>query len=527
MRPLKLYTKTILIVSSVIVVVFATSAYFYNSATLFLTRAQQQRRAELLATLMAEVIEIDQPNSNIASLRKAVLQFKQTHKDVVEIHIYGVTSTGLREVISVPPGNRELAANIYPFIHEQRTYSEIDDRQKPLITIRAASLIRQSRGEIGVASIDLQFDESIGLIHDLRLLTFTLLGTTVGIITLLIYLLFRNIVYKPLSHLFIAMERVKAGDLSAVSLVVEHDEIGQLALGFNEMVAKLRKMSDKQKAYEQELEVRVRKATLDLADRNEQLETTNRQLYEIQRQLTQLERLATAGQLAAQFAHEVGTPLNLISGHVQLLSTKLTDEKSRQRLSIIADQIERIERIVRHMLNATRRPKPEFRALQINQLLQKIFEITQPTLISHNVELIFNPNKDLPMVQGDAEQLQQVLLNIINNSLDALLQGGTLKFTTDFREGFILIFCEDTGVGIPENIISRIFDPLFTSKAPGRGTGIGLALVRQILQEHNGSIDVESRIDIGTKFTLSLPIANSPSTESIISQDIHNQGVNL
>src|SRR5205823_11254008 len=158
-------------------------------------------------------------------------------------------------------------------------------------------------------------------------------------------------------------------EFNALSPIQAQDEIGRLSFGFNKMVTRLKEMSEKQKAYEQHLEERVLDATTEIAERNDQLEEANRQLFEIQRQLTKFERLAAAGQLAAQFAHEVGTPLNLISGHVQLLAVRIKDPKTRERLDLIASQIARIERIVRNMLDATRRPRPELQPTDINALL--------------------------------------------------------------------------------------------------------------------------------------------------------------
>src|SRR5262249_15336918 len=153
-----------------------------------------------------------------------------------------------------------------------------------------------------------------------------------------------------------------------------------------------------------------------------------------------------------------------------------------------------IERIVRHMLDSTRRPKAEMRPLNINALLQKIFEVSQPTLASCNVALITDLSPDLPPMEGDAEQLQQVFLNLIDNSIDAMPAGGELHYTTSAIGDFITIECEDNGTGIPDEIKEHVFDPLFTTKERGQGTGLGLSVVRQIIEEHKGQIEFESRV---------------------------------
>jgi signal transduction histidine kinase len=209
--------------------------------------------------------------------------------------------------------------------------------------------------------------------------------------------------------------------------------------------------------------------------------------------------------MAAQFAHEVGTPLNLISGHVQLLAARTGDQKTRERLDLIISQIARIERIVRGMLDATRRPQPQFETMDLSALLQRIFEITAPTLAAHHVELIARFDDGIPMIRGDGEQLQQVFINLINNSLDAMPFGGQLFFTASANNGRVEISCRDTGEGIEDEIKPLIFDPLFTTKLRGRGSGLGLAVVSQIIREHGGAIDVESGAGQGAEFRIRFP----------------------
>jgi len=224
--------------------------------------------------------------------------------------------------------------------------------------------------------------------------------------------------------------------------------------------------------------------------------------------LTQLERLAAAGQLAAQFAHEVGTPLNLISGHVQLLRARARDDRMIQRLDIIAGQIDRITNIVRSMLDSTKRPVPRLEPVDINSLLAHILDATQPTLMARNVELQTGIAEDLPLIEADADQLQQVFINLINNSLDAMPLGGKLMVTTGLEADSVLIVLSDNGEGIAEDQIDLIFDPMFSTKR-GRGTGLGLTIVKQIISEHNGEVEVESEPGRQTTFRIKLPIATA------------------
>jgi signal transduction histidine kinase len=241
------------------------------------------------------------------------------------------------------------------------------------------------------------------------------------------------------------------------------------------------------------------------------LEEANLELWRTTRRLTELERLAAAGQTAAQLAHEVGTPLNLISGHVQLLRARLgKDEGAQQRLETIGVQIERIERIVRSMLDRTRPEALEPVALDLNALLERIGDATAPALDARRVRLISTLEEGLPLVAADADRLQQVFINLINNALDAMPSGGEIRIRTHAENQAettprVIVEFADTGSGMAEDVRLRIFDPLYTTKERGRGTGLGLVIVRQVMSDHQGGIEVESETGRGTRFRLWFP----------------------
>ncbi|HKS30530.1 MAG TPA: ATP-binding protein, partial [Pyrinomonadaceae bacterium] len=334
--------------------------------------------------------------------------------------------------------------------------------------------------------------------------------SAVALITLATYLLFRHLVYRPIERLLGVMSRVEAGDLQAEAPVRASDELGLLTKDFNHMIGRVREMTEEREREAQTLQERVHEATAELEQRNEQLEETNRELWMTARRLTELERLAAAGQTAAQFAHEVGTPLSLISGHVQLLKSKLAgDERAQGRLETISAQIERIERIVRSMLDRTRPAAVELAPLDLNALLERIFEATAPALDVRRVRLVKELQDPLPPVRGNSDRLQQLFINLINNSLDALPEGGEISVRTRTEDDSgdaprVLIEFSDTGCGMPQEVRAHIFDPLYTTK--GRGRGLGLVIVRQVIEEHEGRIEVSSEVGRGTLFHLWIPL---------------------
>ena len=253
---------------------------------------------------------------------------------------------------------------------------------------------------------------------------------------------------------------------------------------------------------------RVREATIELEKRNQQLQETNLELWRTNRRMNELGRLAAAGQTAAHFAHEVGTPLNLISGHVQLLKSDLDRDPhdAAARIRTISAQIERIERIVRRMLDKTRF-ETELAPLDLNSVLRKLCDAMAPALDKRNIRLTETFADNLPLMAGSSDRLQQLFLNLINNSIDAMPDGGEIQVHT-VSEGKpgkaqrLTVDFIDTGFGMTPEVMSHIFDPLYTTKDRGHGTGLGLVIVSQIVSEHGGRVEVESELGKGTRFRL-------------------------
>ena len=253
---------------------------------------------------------------------------------------------------------------------------------------------------------------------------------------------------------------------------------------------------------------RIRDATIELQKRNQQLQETNLELWHTNRRMNELGRLAAAGQTAAHFAHEVGTPLNLISGHVQLLKSDLERDPhdAEARIKTISAQIERIERIVRRMLDKTRF-ETELAPLDLNSVLRKLCDAMAPALDKRHIHLVEKFSDNLPLMAGSSDRLQQLFLNLINNSLDAMPDGGEIQVhtTSDGKNGKaqrIAVDFIDTGVGMTPEVMSHIFDPLYTTKDRGHGTGLGLVIVSQIVSEHGGRLEVQSELGKGTRFRL-------------------------
>jgi signal transduction histidine kinase len=511
MKPLKLYTRTTILVSLILTSVLLAVVYFFVTKAREIEAQEQLENARILVLRLAISLPELSADLEIAEIRKNIIAFRKLNT-TAQIQVIRVYDKSLNEIVQYPPAEPEdiPQSELARLAQKDAIASLREDTTKPTsqsLIYAAAPLLGNDGKMAGAVSLTIKRVPLSDLSQRLIWLTVALLAVAIVSITSVLYLLFSQVIYRPLDDLVKTMAQAETGNLEVKASVRANDEIGQLATGFNNMVTRLQAMTAERAKHQKHLEETVTEKTAELAERNAQLEEASAEMFEIQRELTKYERLAAAGQLAAQFAHEVGTPLNLISGHVQLLMLRTPDEKTQERLSLIASQIARIEKIVRGMLDATRRPRPTLAPTDLNALLQRIFEITAPTLAAREVELRVEFEDTTPTVLADSEQLQQVFINLINNSLDAMPNGGQLYFATTTVGEFATITCRDTGTGISADARDRIFDPLFTTKLNGHGSGLGLTVVHKIIQEHQGQITLKSEAGQGAEFQISLPLA--------------------
>ena len=240
----------------------------------------------------------------------------------------------------------------------------------------------------------------------------------------------------------------------------------------------------------------------------------------LEREVQQAEKLAVVGQLAAGIAHQIGTPLNVISGSAEYLMMEWGPDRPRpQELEIIVAQTDRITKLIQQLLNFARPARMELRPLDFTALLQEALELTEHQIAKGRIDIQTDLQPGLPSTTGDVNQLEQALLNIIINAWHAMPQGGTLTLRTRSapagerlhragRAGApgVEAIIADTGIGISPEHLPRIFDPFFSTKGVGKGTGLGLAISRRIIEDHHGSIEVASEVGRGTTFTLWLPV---------------------
>jgi two-component system NtrC family sensor kinase len=302
------------------------------------------------------------------------------------------------------------------------------------------------------------------------------------------------VVYKPIRRLIVGTHRVADGDLDYRLEVSSNDELGDLAASFNKMTAEL---ADVHRTLEQ----RVEKKTRDL----ERAHTS----------LVRSEKMASLGKLAATVAHEVNNPLFGILTYSRLCIRELEKSgldseaaaKLGERLNLIERESRRCGDIIRNLLTFARQAPQQREANNLNELVERALALVRHRCEMQSIELETKLAPDLPAINCDAGQVQQVVLVLFVNAIEAMGSAGRLRITTqwDAEAEQAVIRVSDTGPGIPPDVLPQIFDPFFTTKDDKLRTGLGLAVAKSIVEQHAGTIAVTSALGTGAEFVITLP----------------------
>jgi signal transduction histidine kinase len=309
-----------------------------------------------------------------------------------------------------------------------------------------------------------------------------LVGAAVLFVALLAGLIFASRLTRPLARLSRRVEEIAEGTGGAPhgsagrgggegSQPPFEDEIGALARRFEDMA---RRVAEREKLKEA---------------------------------LARNQQLASVGALAAGVAHEINNPLTTILGYANLLlEDKPPGHADRESLELVADEARRVQGIVRTLLDHARAETGPVRRdpVDVNALCERTVALVGPTLKKRGIALALDLGDGLANPLGDARRLEQVLVNLAQNAVQAMDKGGSLRLATAPRDGRVEVAIADTGPGIPEELLGKIFDPFFTTKGPGVGTGLGLAIAQQIVLDHGGTIEVESKVGRGSTFKVLL-----------------------
>ena len=307
--------------------------------------------------------------------------------------------------------------------------------------------------------------------------TFVAVTMVVGIVLGTLY------VSRPIAAMLAGVRSARSGDFRSPVPIGRRDEIGALADEFNAMLAAL---SEARSRIEHEADARIR----------------------LERGLERADKLITIGQLSAGLAHEIGSPLQVMSGRADELVSNADPEVAR-RAKILVQQTERIARIVEQLLAFGRRRPPRITRCDLIEPVRQVIELVAPEARRRSIKLAVEADDHDHRIEADVDQLQQVALNLIKNAMHATPDRGTIVVRVESAGDMVNLSVRDNGAGIATDVQRHLFEPFFTTRATEGGTGLGLAVVRAITVEHGGSIEVHSEPGHGSEFIASFPRTHS------------------
>jgi signal transduction histidine kinase len=496
-RALSLRTRLSLLVAFIVAVVVGAAAFMELRLFTDTMESELMAAARITGRAVADDFELRGHVDGDPVEEDVLHQFLELNPAVRAITVMDVDQHGPRLLVSTSSVERRMALEVGR--RAIASSEEQDDKQGPMRFIGVPFV--GPDGPMGVVvTVSTLVVERVA--RKGRLLALSVMLPAIVIVIFLLDWLARRLVHRRIGGIRDTMQRVSAGDLGARAQVERDDEIGAVVAGLNSMLSEMESLRDS-------LQTRVRDATAELRTRNAQVEDMYRRVFDLREALAKAEQLAAVGQAAANVAHQVGTPLNLVSGYVQvLLAEPALDERTRRRLEMMQRQIEQVTSAVRGLLDRARRTVQK-EQIEPAGLIERALEIARPRLDRSGVALSVSAAPGLPRIEADAVQLELALLNLVTNAMDAMGDGGTLDVKLTTTATGVRLEVADSGPGIPEAMLKSIFEPWVTTKPFGRGTGLGLAIARSVIGAHGGTISVANRPGRGAVFTVDLPAANS------------------
>ena len=406
----------------------------------------------------------------------------------LDLHVFGPTgeSTARSKGASRDP---ELTTIALRAMAARSSVLDVDTRARWTATL-GLPLVDDAGATMGAIVLVRPLAEVRRDLHDTRRAIALSLVLLVSAITGLEAILGFLLVGRPLTKMIGGMQRLRAGEAAAPLQTNRRDEVGRLAAEFDALVGDLR---DARERIAREVDSRLA----------------------MEQALQRADKLATIGQLSAGLAHEIGSPLQIMSGRARaMLAHELRPDEVRTSAAILAEQADRIAGIVEQLLSFARRRPVQPVTTDLAAPVRKVLDLMGPSARQRRIALSLACDDDLPQVAADVDQLQQVVLNLVKNALTAAPEGGRIavglaRSSIAAPRGpvpAVRMTIEDDGFGMSEETRAMLFEPFFTTRAGEGGTGLGLAVVHAIVEAHGGRIEVASAIGAGTRFTIDFPL---------------------
>jgi len=513
--------RVLVLLTGGMALVLALSAFLNDRSTKALVEEDRYNSAVRQTLAIADRIATQQLLDKPAQLKDDIVGTLRARSEFKQIDVYRSTPDGWTLAATTDPTSPRL-----PRLDETSKDNALGEMVHPLPTLttmeedRGATrhwiMSKVTKGDTGTTYVTTLVLKSArptdDLVAKLQWWNYLVLGGVIAASAAFSWFMIYQFFRRPARDILQAMLSSRGGKFESRARVRRADELGEIAERFNELMDDLSARDRERNAlltrisgFNDELRAEVAKATADLRAANEAL-------LQAQQRLGRSERLAAMGQVAASLAHEIGTPLNSISGHLQLLARRLpNDADAQRRAGIINQQLDSIVGSVRALLRRTHARRISLRTTDLNALIAGLLRLVAPTLEVHRISVAATLDPNLPAVYADPDGLHQVMLNLINNSVDAMPQGGVLTLITrtaekDGKRSAELIV-EDTGTGFAPEIVDHLFDPMWTTKATG--SGFGLAIARDIMNDHGGTIEASTAASGGASFRLEIRLAGT------------------
>jgi signal transduction histidine kinase len=459
-----------------------------------------------------------------AFLQQLIEGVRESRPGILRLSVFEITSETDSLLFSTDPqsAQKTLASMERAEIDAGRTVMQLDESSAERAWRITAPIAIDGKvvGALrGLYSVK-EYDDLIRQISDLA----RIIGISVVALTSLSFvLLVRFKIHRPVHRLLCAMRSVEAGDLSGHVPVTGPIEIQELAAQFNRTLSARRAAWEERDRFLGEIQRFNETLQRRIVETKTELQQANLELVESRIEIERRQRFAALGELSATMAHELGNPLNALSGHLQMLA-HARDTLSRQRhLAVIRSEVDRMVSIIRQMLDQTHvrlRPTP----LNLNRTIHEVLSLLSPGLSRRQVTCKLDLQDDLQPVAGDPRALHGLVFNLITNAKQAMPSGGELTIRTRAESntelpGTVIVSegtrvngtsvrltISDTGSGISPEHLSRIFEPFFTTRQCEGGTGLGLAICQRVVTDSGGRLAVKSEVAQGTEFTVDLPI---------------------
>ena len=398
-----------------------------------------------------------------------------------------------------PESSNELGDNEIAGVLRTGKASTKIDRDRTLLTVTAPLL---ADGQcVAAVSVPVRIDAMSEGLTKSRTLIWFYIGLNVMVLVVFGNFLLSRIVIRPIQRLVRIADHFEETDLFSIMSRSDRNEIAHLAMALNRMLKRLSENKER-------LEAHIRS-----------LIAANLELKQAREEVLRSEKLSSLGRLAAGVAHEVGNPIGAVLGYTNLLMDHVAgNTEAMDYLGRIEKEVTRIDIIVRELLDFSRPSPAEPAPLDVNALIAESTSFLTGQSLMASIKIESQLEQRVGMVWADADQLKQVLINLMLNACDAMEQGGVLTVASkrifpateatgsdQHQAEFIHITVSDTGKGIAASEVNKIFDPFYTTKPPGKGTGLGLAISTRIIETFGGSIEVESTEGKGSTFTIELP----------------------